>query len=46
MAHYSWRGNPMRVTTTQEATAEQINSLLRRLAGKQLDLGHLRIDRR
>jgi hypothetical protein len=34
-----WHGtNPIRVSTVQEATAEEIESLLQKLAAKQLDL--------
>ena len=37
-----WRGaNPIRVSTVQEATAEEIESLLQKLAAKQLDLEYL-----
>ena len=38
-----WRGTiPIRVSTVQEMTAEEIGSFLRKLAARQLDLEYLR----
>jgi hypothetical protein len=38
-----WRGvTPVRVTTVEEATTDEIESLLQKLAAKQLDLEYLR----
>jgi hypothetical protein len=38
-----WRGvTPVRVTTVEEATTDEIKSLLQKLAAKQLDLEYLR----